>query len=179
MRLRPSFKLTVLTLSHEGAEVPIDIFLRKSFEPLMNILILEDEPLVALTLKALLAEAGHIVLGPAISCEQAIELAEGRRPDVVFTNIHLGLGTDGVACSRAFLDLGIPAVFVTGSREEALAAQNVALGYLCKPCDPKGVGAAVSVVEKLLAGETPQAEVSGFIVFEEGVEKFRERVAGS
>ena len=104
----------------------------------------------------------------------------GRLPtDVIFTNIHLGLGTDGVACSRGFLDLGIPAVFVTGSREEALAAQNVAVGYLCKPCDPVGVGAAVSVVEKLLAGETPQAEVPGFIVFEEGVERFRERRAGA
>jgi len=157
----------------------VDIPAKGRSNKLMNILILEDEPLVAITLKALLAEAGHVVLGTALTCGQAMKLVEGRRPDVVFTNIHLGLGADGVACSRAFLDLGIPAVFVTGSREEALAAQNVALGYLCKPCDPERVGAAVRVVEMLLAGETPQAEVPGFMVFEEGVEQFRRRMVGS
>jgi DNA-binding response OmpR family regulator len=143
----------------------------------MNILILEDEPLVAITLKALLVDSGHVVLGPTTNCKHAMDLAERQRPDVLFTNIHLGIGTDGVACSRAFLELRIPAVFVTGSREEALAARNVAVGYLCKPCDPERVGAAVSVVEKVLAGIEPGPDVPGFVLFAEGVQKFRERTA--
>jgi len=143
----------------------------------MRILILEDEPLVAITLKFLLAAAGHVVVGPVTTCEQAMEMAREHRPDVLFTNIHLGIGTDGVACSRAFLRLNIPAVFVTGSREEAFASRDVAIGYLCKPCDPDRVGAAVSVVEKVIAGEAPGPDVPGFVVFAEGVDKFRQRVA--
>ena len=145
----------------------------------MRILILEDEPLVAITLKFLLAAAGHVVVGPVTNCQQAMQMAEEHCPDVLFTNIHLGFGTDGVACSRAFLDLGIPAVFVTGSREDAFAARDVAVGYLYKPCDPARVEAAVSVVEKILAGEMPEEDVPGFVLFAEGVEKFRERLAGS
>jgi CheY-like chemotaxis protein len=164
-------------LRHKRQTDSLDVAAEFRRSKLMNILILEDDPLVAMTLKALLAEAGQVVFGPAMNCAQALKLAEGSRPDVIFTNIHLGLGTDGVACSRSFLDLGIPAVFVTGSREEALAARDVALGYLCKPCDPERVGAAVSVVEKLLAGETPHEEVPGFMIFAEGVEIFRHRMA--
>ena len=144
----------------------------------MRILILEDELLVAITLKALLMEAGHVVLGPVTSCEKAMDMAEEHRPDVLFTNIDLGIGTDGVACSRAFLKLNIPAVFVTGSREEAFAARDVAVGYLSKPCDPDRVGAAMSVVEKVIAGETPGPDVPGFVLFAEGVREFRQRVAG-
>ena len=144
----------------------------------MRILILEDEPLVAVTLKALLGEAGHVVLGPATSCERAMKIAEGDRPDALFTNINLGVGTDGVTCSQSFLDLKIPAVFVTGSREDAFAARDMAVGYLCKPCDPDQVGAAVSAVEKIIAGEAPGPDVPGFVLFSEGLEKFRERVAG-
>ena len=144
----------------------------------MRILILEDEPLVAITLKSLLVEASHVVLGPTTNCEQALALAEERRPDVLFTNIHLGFGADGVACSRTFLELGIPTVFVTGSREEALAAREEAIGYLSKPCNPDMVDAAVSALERVLAGETPVVSIPGFAVFEEGVEKFRDRLAG-
>ena len=143
----------------------------------MRILILEDEPLVAITLEALIVEAGHVVLGPATNCEKALDIAVEHRPDVLFTNINLGIGIDGIACSRAFLKLNIPAVFVTGSREEALASRDAAVGFLCKPCDPQRVGAAVSVVEKVIAGEAPGPDVPGFVLFAEGVDKFHERTA--
>ena len=145
----------------------------------MRILILEDEPLVAITLKFLIAAAGHVVAGPVTTCEEAMEMANEHRPDVLFTNINLGFGTNGVACSRAFLNLNIPAVFVTGSRDEAFAARDVAIGYLCEPCDPERVGAAVSVVARVISGETAGPEVPGFVLFAEGVEKFRERLAGT
>ena len=48
-------------------------------EPL-KVLIVEDEPLLAMDLEAQLREMGHTVIGMASDAEAALRLAEGQRP---------------------------------------------------------------------------------------------------
>ena len=56
------------------------------------------------------------------------------------------------------------------------SARDVAIGYLCKPCDPERVGAAVSVVERVINGESTGPDVPGFVLFPEGVANFHARM---
>ena len=46
----------------------------------MILLVAEDEALIALVLEGALRDAGHEVLGPAATPEEALALAEGTRP---------------------------------------------------------------------------------------------------
>jgi AmiR/NasT family two-component response regulator len=58
----------------------------EEFEP-MRVLIVEDEPLVALELEELLLDEGFEVVGSATDAAQAIDLGRRHRPDVAFLDL--------------------------------------------------------------------------------------------
>lgn len=145
----------------------------------MLVLILEDEPLVALSIEDALQDAGHQVLGPVSQFDKALALAEKRQPDVLFTNLRLR-EDDGVDCARTlFQRYGIPAVFVTGSTEKAMDAKAHAIGFLQKPCRPAAIRAAVAVAESVIEGRKPDGAGADFTLFQEGVERYFEWRKGS
>ena len=103
----------------------------------LRVLIVEDEFFISLHTKELVEELGHVVVGIAVSADQAIHVAEQERPDVVLMDIRLNGSRDGIeAADEIRKRLGIGSIFVTANtdpqtRQRALASQP--LGFLEKP----------------------------------------------
>ena len=122
----------------------------------MKILVAEDEAVLAFQLETDLTNAGHQVIGPAATAEKALLLAQATEPDLALVDIKLADDSDGVALARLLLErFDIPSLFLSGSAEQARAAQDVAIGYIPKPYLTATVLAAIPVIEAILAGHQP------------------------
>ncbi len=90
----------------------------------IRVLVVEDEFVIAMTLKDDLEDAGYEVLGIAGTADKAVQMAGAGSPDVILMDIRLNGTGDGVDAALRIHDRGMkPAViFVTGSSEpQALA----------------------------------------------------------
>jgi len=87
------------------------------------VLVIEDDPFVAMHLCMLAEDAGATSIGTADTEAEAIRAAQEQRPDVILSDVRLIEGTGPAAVARIRTDCGpIPVIFVTGTPEE------------CKPC---------------------------------------------
>lgn len=123
----------------------------------MNILIVEDETLLALELQSELEDAGHAVIGHAMSSRDALSLVEACRPDFAFVDIQLLDGPTGVDVGRQYAQLGIPFVFVTGNLKRIPPDFAGAIGAIEKPYSQNGLQNALSYIERLLNRVTGSA----------------------
>ena len=60
-----------------------------------DVLIIEDEPIIAMDLEELVQSCGHRVVGVAASESEAIAMAKQTKPGLILADINLGLGGDG------------------------------------------------------------------------------------
>jgi DNA-binding NarL/FixJ family response regulator len=80
-----------------------------------RILIVEDEPLIAIDLEATLQTLGFDVCGCASNAREAVELATARRPDLVLMDVFLEDGCEGTKAAKWLNDAcDIPVLFVSG-----------------------------------------------------------------
>lgn len=119
----------------------------------MNILIVEDEALLALELESELEAAGHTIVGQAMSSSDAIAIADRERPDFAFVDIHLIDGPSGIDVGRHLSNAGISYVFVTGNLKRIPDDFAGALGAIEKPYTMNGLQNAVSFIEGVIRGE--------------------------
>jgi CheY-like chemotaxis protein len=114
-----------------------------------NILIVEDEALIALDLRRRLEDSGYDVIGTAASAAEALEALERESPDVVLMDIHLQGKVDGIEAARALKSKwDIPVVFLTAhSDEPTLQRAKVAEphGYLLKPFKDRELKIAIDI----------------------------------
>ena len=122
----------------------------------MRILIVEDDPIVAMTAAATLEDAGHDVVGPAYDVEEAWRLVEMRVPELALVDINLAGHDEGLTLAQRFKDeLGLSSIFVSGQVSAARRRRSGALGVLSKPYDPRLLVEAVEVAREILAGGFP------------------------
>lgn len=127
-------------------------------QPPASILIIEDEPLVALDIGEIVAEMGHTVCGTAARAQEAIELAERMRPTLILEDINLKDGDSGIDAVRSILTtVDAPVVFVTGYPERLLQGESVEPAFIVtKPFEPETlktiVGQALSLIPRPAAG---------------------------
>jgi two-component system, response regulator PdtaR len=111
----------------------------------MVVLIVEDEAIIAYCSAAMLEDVGHVVLGPAHTAGQGLELARKRRPDVALIDVDLEIPGAGIGLAQQLRKhYGTAVVFTTGRIEEAQAHCDVAVGMLSKPFDPAELPAVVA-----------------------------------
>ena len=115
-----------------------------------RILIVEDDRLVLAGLAAGLEERGYLVT-KAVSGEQAVQLADSARPDLVLMDICLP-DISGIDAARKINgSLGIPIIFLSAFDAEETVREAVRLGgfvYLVKPITIKQL---VPAIESVLA----------------------------
>ena len=82
---------------------------------MLNILIVEDDSQLAVTLKYLVEDnPRYRVVAMAEDAEGAIAAAEEHEPDLVLLDLHLAHGTTGFSVAVRLNDLGVPCLFVSG-----------------------------------------------------------------
>jgi DNA-binding response OmpR family regulator len=112
-----------------------------------TILVLEDDPKIAIALAVRLEAAGYNVL-TAPDGVRGLKLALVNRPDLIVMDIWMPVGL-GLSVAQRLKDLGFektPVIFITASRLKGLreAADNLgAAGYFEKPYDPEQLLGAV------------------------------------
>ena len=108
-------------------------------------LIIEDEPIIALDLENLVTELGHNVVAVASTRQEAVEKALSERPGLVLADINLGEGGSGIDAVSEILDsFDIPVIFITAYPEKLLTGERPEPTYLvAKPFLPESVQATV------------------------------------
>ncbi|RXF69620.1 response regulator [Hansschlegelia zhihuaiae] len=121
----------------------------------MRVLIVEDEVVVAAEIEVLVAEAGMAAVGVAIDCDEALEMLERERPDLVLLDVHLSDGPTGVEIARrAAATHGTAVLFMTANRRRLPEDFAGGVGTVAKPYTEWGMRAALRFVSDCLkAGE--------------------------
>ena len=104
-----------------------------------SILIIEDEPLIAMMLEDFLDELGHGVAGTVDSVATALEQVAIGGFDFAILDVHLRGGEASWAVADALADLGLPFVLATGGHVEPAPARHGAVPVLAKPFTLDGV----------------------------------------
>ena len=102
-----------------------------------KILIVEDEPIVALDLHQEITQMGCEVVGVAESADEALLAIRTCRPDLALMDIRIVGNIDGIQTARLLSSLyGTPSIFLTSYSDEitiSRAARAMPYGYLTKP----------------------------------------------
>lgn len=109
-----------------------------------RVLVLKDEPLIAMFLVDTLEEAGCAVVGPAYNVAQALDLMAKHDIDAAILDVNLGAGATSAPVADALSSRGMPFVFATGYGEQALRKIDREKPRLDKPYFPSAVIAAVA-----------------------------------
>lgn len=118
----------------------------------MDVLIVEDEWLIAEELKDQLEDLGHNPIGPALNCSAALELLREVKPDVAILDTELGDETCEVVLHRCVAD-GIPVIIGSGHDQSHLPAFVGDRILLSKPYSTSAiVGALAAAVGSVRRG---------------------------
>jgi CheY-like chemotaxis protein len=108
-----------------------------------SLIIVEDEPLIAMMIEGVVRDLGWLVAGLAVDEREALALME-RSPDLAILDYRLGSGTS-LAIASACRDRGIGIVFVTGYQGEEIAGVCGDAPIVAKPFTPCELAAAVEL----------------------------------
>ncbi|HRK18380.1 MAG TPA: response regulator [Hyphomicrobiaceae bacterium] len=111
-----------------------------------RVMIIEDEPLIALDIETLVSDIGHTSVGIAATRDQAIELASKTRPDIILSDIQLADGSSGIdAVADILKAISVPVIYITAYPERLLTGERREPAFLItKPFQPSMVKAMVS-----------------------------------
>ncbi len=111
-----------------------------------DVVIIEDEPLIALDLVQLVNDLGHRVVRVARTADQAVDATRTLRPGLVLADIHLADGSSGLdAVNEILRTISLPVVFVTAFPQRLLTGSRPEPTFLVtKPFQPQNVKAVIS-----------------------------------
>lgn len=114
----------------------------------MKVMIVEDEALVAFELERIAVDAGHEVVGPFATVEQA--LAYASKAQVALVDLGLADGNSGAGLARRLTDrFGIKVIFVTGSPERVGSGLDGAIAVIGKPFTDEAIAGALAKAKSL------------------------------
>jgi two-component system, response regulator PdtaR len=117
----------------------------------LKVLIVEDDTLVGLGLKAHLERLGHVVVGQAASTDEAMRLYREQRPDLVLVDIRLN-GDDGIDLAGQLMEeRRAPIIMISAYSDPELinrASSAGIFGYLVKPFSFETLVAQIEVAAK-------------------------------
>ena len=115
----------------------------------IEVLVVENELLVAKDIKKILEDSGYSVSAVVSTGEEAVRSAKKLRPDIVMMDVVLPGKLDGIAAAgRIRSRYGIPIVFVTAYSDKQLieaAKRTRPYGYILKPIKDEELPIAIEM----------------------------------
>ena len=126
------------TLSRASAEISSQIT--------AEIMIIEDEPLIAMDIEDMVTSLGHKVTGVARTHREALQLFGQSKPSMILADIQLADGSSGIDSVNEILDnADVPVIFITAFPERLLTGDRPEPAFLVtKPFNPEMVKALIS-----------------------------------
>ena len=111
-----------------------------------DVLIIEDEPIIAMDLETIVRDLGHSVSGVAVTRDEAVAQAHAHRPGLVLADIQLADDSSGIDAVKDILsDFTVPVIFITAFPERLLTGERPEPAFLItKPFNPEMVKALIS-----------------------------------
>jgi CheY-like chemotaxis protein len=146
-RVRQALMLNTIEETIEVVEADLELARQSIADQLISdVMIIEDEAIIALHIKTIVAGMGHNVLGIARTHSEAVALARETSPELVLADISLADGSSGVDAVRDILsEIDVPVIFVTSFPERLLTGDRIEPTFLLtKPFDPPVLAATIS-----------------------------------
>ncbi|KKI18306.1 response regulator [Sphingomonas sp. ABOLG] len=111
-----------------------------------RVLIIEDEPIIAMDIETIVRDLGHEVTGVAVTRDEAVALAMDDRPGLVLADIQLADDSSGIDAVKDILgEFQVPVIFITAFPERLLTGERPEPTFLItKPFQRSTVKAAIS-----------------------------------
>jgi DNA-directed RNA polymerase specialized sigma24 family protein len=111
-----------------------------------DVLIIEDEPMIAMDLESIVEGLGHRVTGVARTHAEAVKAADQHKPGLVLADIQLADGSSGLDAVNEMLgSFAVPVIFITAYPDRLLTGERPEPAFLItKPYQPDTVKAIVS-----------------------------------
>jgi DNA-directed RNA polymerase specialized sigma24 family protein len=111
-----------------------------------DVLIIEDEPIIAMDLETIVRDLGHGVTGVAVTRDEAVAQAMARRPGLVLADIQLADDSSGIDAVKDILaQFEVPVIFITAFPERLLTGERPEPTFLItKPFQRSTVKAAIA-----------------------------------
>lgn len=111
-----------------------------------DVLIIEDEPIIAMDLETIVRDLGHNVTGVAVTRDEAVSQAMAQRPGLVLADIQLADDSSGIDAVKDILaEFSVPVIFITAFPERLLTGERPEPTFLItKPFQRSTVKAAIS-----------------------------------
>jgi DNA-directed RNA polymerase specialized sigma24 family protein/CheY-like chemotaxis protein len=111
-----------------------------------DVLIIEDEPIIAMDLETIVRDLGHGVTGVAVTRDEAVSQAMARRPGLVLADIQLADDSSGIDAVKDILaQFEVPVIFITAFPERLLTGERPEPTFLItKPFQRSTVKAAIA-----------------------------------
>ncbi len=114
-----------------------------------DVLIIEDEPFIALDLQTLVEDLGHKVVSIARTHREAVKAAEAHRPGLILADIQLADGSSGLEAVNQILgEFEVPVIFITAYPERFLTGRPPEPAFLITK--PFGVDSLKAVISQAL-----------------------------
>lgn len=117
----------------------------------INVLIVEDDPLVASQVKGMLAEMDYCVLAICKDKQAARRVFAASQPDILITDIHLTERLDGIELGKLADSNNIPVIFMTQYADDTIYALTQSLKnstFLVKPFHKLTLNSQIAILLK-------------------------------
>ena len=124
-----------------------------------EVLIIEDEPIIAMDIEMIVRDLGHNVTGVAVTRSEAVAQARQSPPTLVLADIQLADDSSGIDAVRDILaEFAVPVIFITAFPERLLTGTRPEPTFLItKPFQRQTVKAAISQALFFDAATVPAA----------------------
>lgn len=125
-----------------------------------QVMIIEDEAIIALHIQSIVKGVGHEVIGVARTHAEAVKMANETKPELVLADISLADGSSGIDAVKEILEnIDVPVIFVTAFPERLLTGERPEPTFLItKPFEPIMLTAIIA--QALLTDREQKAALS-------------------
>ncbi|MEE4349955.1 MAG: response regulator [Pacificimonas sp.] len=111
-----------------------------------SVLIIEDEPIIAMDIESIVTDLGHEVTSIAVTREEAVVAATEQKPGLILADIQLADDSSGIDAVKDILEkFAVPVIFITAFPERLLTGERPEPTFLItKPFQRSTVKAAIA-----------------------------------